>query len=113
VIGMDMSISQEAHLLAADEARQDLGPNDAPPAPVTLRADALLEVVQVGAGLHPEHGEAVTYRPGEVVPDWVAALLAEQRPTPERDGQFTVYRLVNARKDEPPKGRRTPPREAT
>lgn len=48
-------------------------------------------VVEVPAGMHPDHGDAVVFTPGELLPDWAAAALAEQRPDPDRHG---VYRLA-------------------
>jgi len=47
--------------------------------------------VQVPAGMHPDHGEAVTFAPGEMLPDWAVAALAAQRPQPDEMG---VYRLA-------------------
>jgi len=41
--------------------------------------------------MHPDHGDAVVYPPGQLLPDWVAAALATQRPEPDRHG---VYRLA-------------------
>jgi hypothetical protein len=47
--------------------------------------------VQCEAGMHPDHGDAVVYPPGQLLPGWVAAALATQRPEPDRHG---VYRLA-------------------
>jgi hypothetical protein len=47
-------------------------------------------IVAVPAGVHPDHGEPVTFSPGELLPEWVAVLLAEQRPEADELG---VYRL--------------------
>jgi hypothetical protein len=41
--------------------------------------------------MHPDHGDAAVYPPGQLLPDWVAAALARQRPEPDRHG---VYRLA-------------------
>jgi hypothetical protein len=42
------------------------------------------------AGMHPSHNDAVTFVPGEMLPDWAAAALLAQRPEPD---MFGVYRL--------------------
>jgi hypothetical protein len=42
--------------------------------------------VWVPAGMHPDHGDAVVFAPGQLLPDWAAELLAEQRPVPNRQG---------------------------
>jgi hypothetical protein len=47
--------------------------------------------VQCAAGMHPDHGEATVYPPGQLLPDWVASALATQRPEPDELG---VYRLA-------------------
>jgi hypothetical protein len=63
--------------------------------------------VAVPAGLHPDHGDAVTFAPGELLPGWAAELLAAQRPEPDAQG---VYRLERT---ERPEGRRRPRKETT
>jgi hypothetical protein len=46
--------------------------------------------VRCPAGLHPDHGDAVTFTPGQLLPEWAAEALAEQRPVPTPDG---IYEL--------------------
>jgi hypothetical protein len=47
--------------------------------------------------LHPEHGEPVTYTPGQALPQWVLEALDNGAElVPEEDG---VFKLV--RKDRP------------
>jgi hypothetical protein len=47
--------------------------------------------VQVPAGMHPDHGEPVTFVPGEMLPVWAAEALLNQRPEPD---MFGTYRLT-------------------
>jgi hypothetical protein len=42
--------------------------------------------VQVPAGMHPDHDEAVTFVPGEMMPRWAAEALLHQRPEPDEHG---------------------------
>jgi hypothetical protein len=44
--------------------------------------------VQCEAGMHPDHGEATVYPPGQLLPNWVAAALAAQRPEPDEHGVY-------------------------
>jgi hypothetical protein len=46
--------------------------------------------VRCPAGMHPDHGDAVGFPPGQLLPEWVAEALAEQRPVPTYDG---IYEL--------------------
>jgi hypothetical protein len=48
--------------------------------------------IAVPAGMHPDHDEAVTFVPGELLPRWAAAALLDQRPEPDDHG---VYHLVS------------------
>jgi hypothetical protein len=59
--------------------------------------------ILVPAGMHPDHDEAVTFVPGELLPGWAADALLDQRPEPDEHG---VYHLA-------PVGRRKPRKEAT
>jgi hypothetical protein len=47
--------------------------------------------IAVPPGMHPDHNEAVTFVPGELLPRWAAAALLDQRPDPDEHG---VYRLA-------------------
>jgi hypothetical protein len=38
--------------------------------------------VHCEAGMHPDHGDAVVFPPGQLLPKWAAEALAEQRPVP-------------------------------
>jgi hypothetical protein len=49
--------------------------------------------VRCAAGMHPDHGEAVVFVPGQLLPDWAADALASQRPVPTPDG---IYELVSS-----------------
>jgi hypothetical protein len=60
--------------------------------------------VMVPPGMYPDHGEAVTFVPGEMLPAWAADALADQRPEPDT---FGTYRLTA------PVGRRKPPKATT
>jgi hypothetical protein len=60
--------------------------------------------ILVPAGMHPDHNEAVTFVPGEMLPRWAAATLLDQRPEADEHG---VYRLTA------PVGRRKPPKATT
>ena len=46
--------------------------------------------VQVPAGMHPDHDDAVVFAPGQLLPDWAADALRQQKTLPDRQG---VYRL--------------------
>jgi hypothetical protein len=59
--------------------------------------------ILVPAGMHPDHDEAVTFVPGEMLPGWAASALLDQRPEGDEHG---VYRLA-------PVGRRKPPKATT
>jgi len=48
--------------------------------------------IRCPAGMHPDHGEAVVFTPGQLIPGWAAQALVEQRPEPTFDG---IYVLVN------------------
>ena len=65
--------------------------------------------VRCPAGMHPEHGDAVGFPPGQLLPEWVAEALAEQRPVPTYDGIYELsYRSGGSREqaEEPDRGRR-------
>jgi hypothetical protein len=47
--------------------------------------------ILVPAGMHPDHGEPVTFVPGEMLPTWAAEALLNQRPEPD---MFGTYRLA-------------------
>jgi hypothetical protein len=42
-------------------------------------------------GVDPEHGEPVSFVPGELLPAWAAEALGAQRPEPDQHG---VYHLA-------------------
>jgi hypothetical protein len=49
---------------------------------------------------HPDHGEPVTYCPGQALPEWVENLLAEGatlRPVKDRVGEFDLVVLPSKR----------------
>lgn len=72
---------REARGRAADEATQERGDRTAlthVQAPTYLRAT------------HPEHGEPVTFVPGEALPAWVVDALDAGRFTRLRDGVIEV-----------------------
>jgi len=52
--------------------------------------------------IHPEHGEAVVFLPGERLPDWAAKAFADQKPVPTRQGSFTVFVLSPVAKEGAP-----------
>ena len=79
-------MSAEERVQARDEAAQERAGAAAHPTGVLLPG-----YVQCPAGMHPDHGDAVVYPPAQLLPDWVAAALATQRPEPDRHG---VYRLA-------------------
>jgi hypothetical protein len=54
--------------------------------------------VQVPAGMHPDHGEPVTFVPGEMLPTWAAEALLDQRPEPDT---FGTYRLTAPSRSKP------------
>ncbi len=74
----------ERAAMARDLRRQERGPT--PPGTSGVLAPGY---VQVPGGAHPDHGEAVVFAPGELLPGWLTELLREQRP--ETDGHG-VYR---------------------
>ena len=45
--------------------------------------------VQVAAGMYPDHGDAVVFPPGVLLPDWVVAAFTAQRPAPDEFGSST------------------------
>jgi hypothetical protein len=45
--------------------------------------------------MHPDHGEAVTLTPGQLLPQWAADALQDQRPEPSSDG---IYELTNTKR---------------
>jgi hypothetical protein len=81
-----MATKSERAAKAADEAAQE-------------RAGAVAHnlgvqspgYVLVPAGMHPDHGEPVTFVPGEMLPVWAAEALLNQRPEPD---MFGTYRLT-------------------
>jgi hypothetical protein len=77
---------EEAADRARDEALQEAA--DATAHQVGVQSPGY---VQCEAGMHPDHGEATVFPPGQLLPDWVVAALAEQRPVPDEHG---VYRLA-------------------
>lgn len=68
----------ETRAQAADLAAQERADVAAPPTPVTS--------TRWVRAVHPDHGEAVVYVPGETLPAWVAQGLpdAATDPTDER-----------------------------
>jgi hypothetical protein len=48
--------------------------------------------------MHPDHGDAVVFTPGQLLPDWAAELLAKQRPVPDHG----VYQLVKPKETKKP-----------
>ena len=43
--------------------------------------------------VHPDHGESVTYTPGQLLPEWVAdALDNGAQLVPVADGEFNLVR---------------------
>ena len=83
---MTAAEAAEERARVRDEAAQErAGAAEHPPAVLAPG------YVQCPAGMHPDHGEAVVFPPGQLLPDWAAAALAEQRPEPDEQG---VYRLT-------------------
>jgi hypothetical protein len=46
--------------------------------------------VRCPAGMHPGHDDAVVFTPGQLLPEWVAEALAEQKPEPSYDGIYVL-----------------------
>jgi hypothetical protein len=51
--------------------------------------------IHCAEGMHPDHDEATVFTAGQLLPDWVAKALAEQRPWPN---ELSVYVLRNTGK---------------
>jgi hypothetical protein len=51
--------------------------------------------IRCAPGMHPDHGEAVTFTPGQLLPQWAADALQDQRPEPSSDG---IYELTNTKR---------------
>jgi hypothetical protein len=76
----------EGRARARDEAAQERGGSAGFPVGVLSPG-----YVQCEAGMHPDHGDAVVFPPGQLLPRWVVAALVAQRPDPDEHG---VYRLA-------------------
>jgi hypothetical protein len=76
----------EAKAQAADEAAQERAGATAHNLGVQSPGYIL-----VPAGMNPDHGEPVTFVPGEMLPTWAAEALLNQRPEPDEHG---IYHLA-------------------
>jgi hypothetical protein len=54
--------------------------------------------VRCEAGMHPDHGEAVIFQPGQLLPGWAAEALEKQRPIPTPDGIYELVKPEETRK---------------
>jgi hypothetical protein len=81
-----MLTHDEERAIVADLRAQERGGDKPSLPPHTLSPG----YVRCAAGMHPHHGEPATFAPGQLLPDWAAAALLDQRPEPTDDG---VYEL--------------------
>jgi hypothetical protein len=75
--------THEERAQAADQAAQERGAATAHD--VGMQSPGY---IQVPAGMHPDHDEAVMFNPGELLPDWAAEAMRKQRPEPDEHGTY-------------------------
>jgi hypothetical protein len=96
--GAEVSLTP-AELKASQQRALAAEAEGAKPVPTGMTSPG---IVQVPAGMHPDHDEPVVFTRGELLPEWAARALLEQQPQLDQG----VYKLA-------PVGRRKPPREVT
>jgi hypothetical protein len=84
-----METREERRRRLADEAAQEragVRPESVPR--VTLAPG----YVRAPAGMHPDHGDAVVFTPGQLLPDWAAKALVDQETEPDEHGVYELKR---------------------